>query len=150
MSASISPSYLSLSACCFLASLAVPSISFSLSLNVSLSAWAACTNSATLSCSTTLDRPRGLNHRMLFQFFSSSIIMHCFFLMWQIRINTFPALSGCLLSWVHIVGEQCELPSWFRLPIPYSYLTGKGTKRLRFVNFIVHFWGKTYTQYYLY
>lgn len=59
--------------------------------------------------------------------------------MWQIRINTFPALSWCPLSWVHIVLEQCELLSWFRLPIPDSYLTGTGTKRLKSLNFIVQF-----------
>lgn len=36
--AGVSPSHLRLSACCFLASLAVPSISFSFSFSVSLSA----------------------------------------------------------------------------------------------------------------
>lgn len=65
--------------------------------------------------------------------------------MWQIRINTSPALSWCLLSWVHIVVERCESPSWFRLPIPYSYLTGKETKKLSCVNCIVQFREIKYT-----
>lgn len=48
-------SHLSLSACCFRISLIVPSISFSLSVRVSLSAWAVSSSSATLNCSVILD-----------------------------------------------------------------------------------------------
>lgn len=47
--------HLCLSAWCLLISLTVPSISFSLSLSVSLRAWVVSSSSATLTCSVTLD-----------------------------------------------------------------------------------------------
>lgn len=47
--------YLSLSACCFLISFRLPSISFSFSRRVSLSAAAVSSSSAALTCSVTLD-----------------------------------------------------------------------------------------------